>query len=90
MRAAIHDETGHIINVIVLPDDYDADSPGAYQMLEGLTLVALDDDTATGPGWRFDGTDLAPPDPPAGPAAGAPPSLQAQIDELTDVILAMP
>lgn len=58
VRAALVDEDGHVVNVILIDPDQD------YTPRDGLTVYELDEDAPVDPGWRRtpDGFE-----PPAGP-----------------------
>lgn len=85
MRAAVIDETGTAVNVVLVDDPSDYD-PG-----EGLGLLEVDDDSPVAPGWRHDDGTWTEPDPTTPTATPPLPvslaDVQAQVDELWDFVL---
>lgn len=81
MRAALTDATGLVVNIVLIGEDYEPP--------DHLAVTPLENDSPVGPGWSIiDGLASEPPEaiPP-----DLPPTqlevLQAQVDELTDLIL---
>lgn len=92
MRAALHDGDGLVVNVLELPDDYDADDPAAFQPPAGYSLLVLADGSPVAPGWTVDGdSGEPPPQPEPDPSEPRPTceTLAAEVLELRDQVAAL-
>lgn len=86
IRTALVDATGAVTNVVLV------DPATSWEPPEGQTAYQLTDDSQVGPGWTRTGTTFTPPTAPDPEPATALPTvlgLQAQIDELTDLVLGL-
>lgn len=85
MRVALMDESGFVLNVIVLADDVELP-----ETFEGFAVLSLEDVNApVGPGWSLIGGEWFEPPPPPEPTPGPTTLLQAQVDELTDLVFSL-
>lgn len=77
MRAALIDDDGLVLNVLIL------DRLAAWTAEPGHSLVKVPSDSPVGPGWTSTGSAWTAPTAPPNVA----PDVQAQLDELTDLLI---
>lgn len=83
-RAALVN-SDHLVDAVIV-----VDLDGTYVAPDGFTVHALPSDSQVGPGWILVGGNFEPPtyaSEPTGPTLPTVTGLQAQIDELVDMIL---